>query len=105
MTAAEAATAVTGAAQACDRDRADCRGDERLNQIRAALKPGQTVVADANRGWAVHGALRVCQGIGHLNSIYIEQPCDRVSARSLLRARSARLSEMRYPLTDHPVLM
>ena len=58
---------------------------ERLNQICAALKPGQTVVADANRGWTVHGALRVCQGIGHLNSIYIEQPCDTYEECLLVR--------------------
>ena len=58
---------------------------ERLNQICAALKPGQTIVADANRGWTVHGALRVCQGIGHLNSIYIEQPCDTYEECLLVR--------------------
>lgn len=49
---------------------------ERLNMIASALKPGQTIVADANRGWTVHGALRVVKGIQHVNNIYIEQPCD-----------------------------
>ena len=43
------------------------------------------MVADANRGWTVHGALRVCQGIGHLNSIYIEQPCDTYEECLLVR--------------------
>jgi L-alanine-DL-glutamate epimerase-like enolase superfamily enzyme len=58
---------------------------ERLGQITAALKPGQTIVADANRGWTVHAALRVCQGISHVNNVYIEQPCDTYEECLLVR--------------------
>ena len=58
---------------------------ERLGQITAALKPGQTIVADANRGWTVHGALRVCQGIAHVHNVYIEQPCDTYEECLLVR--------------------
>ncbi|MGD1868554.1 MAG: mandelate racemase/muconate lactonizing enzyme family protein [Neomegalonema sp.] len=57
----------------------------RLGEITAVLKQGQTIVADANRGWTVHGALRVCQGISHVHNVYIEQPCDTYEECLLVR--------------------
>lgn len=48
---------------------------ERLQALATALQPGQTVVADANRGWLPHQALRVMSALSGANNIYFEQPC------------------------------
>lgn len=47
----------------------------RLQALATALQPGQTVVADANRGWLPHQALRVMSALSNANNIYYEQPC------------------------------
>ncbi|MEE8370953.1 MAG: enolase C-terminal domain-like protein, partial [Sphingomonadales bacterium] len=48
-----------------------------IARIRAAsevLKPGETLVADANTGWRVDDAARVVNAVSDLD-VYIEQPC------------------------------
>nr|WIE91264.1 mandelate racemase/muconate lactonizing enzyme family protein [Mesorhizobium sp. WSM4875] len=47
----------------------------RLKALSSALQPGQIIVADANRGWLPHQALRVMNAMSGANSIYYEQPC------------------------------
>ena len=47
---------------------------ERIRQVRAALEPGDRLVADANTGWRMHDALRVARAVRDLD-VYIEQPC------------------------------
>jgi L-alanine-DL-glutamate epimerase-like enolase superfamily enzyme len=46
----------------------------RIRAVRAALSPGNVLVADANTGWLTHQALRVIRAVADLD-IYIEQPC------------------------------
>jgi len=48
---------------------------ERIRVILAAMDPNETVVADANRGWAQHQALRVMNSVTDYHNIYFEQPC------------------------------
>ena len=47
---------------------------ERIRAVRAALPPGDRLVADANTGWTQHEAIRVCRAVRDLD-VYIEQPC------------------------------
>lgn len=51
--------------------------DEDIHRIMSVFKviqPGDTLVADANRGWLMHQAIRVVNALAGEN-IYIEQPC------------------------------
>jgi L-alanine-DL-glutamate epimerase-like enolase superfamily enzyme len=47
---------------------------ERIRAARAALEPGDVLVADANTGWTQHEAVRVVGAIRDLD-VYVEQPC------------------------------
>ena len=47
---------------------------ERIRAVRAMLKPGDRLVADANTGWALHEAMRVVRAVREVD-VYIEQPC------------------------------
>jgi L-alanine-DL-glutamate epimerase-like enolase superfamily enzyme len=46
----------------------------RIRAVRAMLRPGDRLVADANTGWTQHEALRVAGAVRDLD-VYIEQPC------------------------------
>ncbi|MEO1192229.1 MAG: mandelate racemase/muconate lactonizing enzyme family protein [Pseudomonadota bacterium] len=53
----------------------DWAGDiARIRDGVAALEPGETAFADANTGWRVDEALRVCRALRDLD-VFIEQPC------------------------------
>ncbi len=47
---------------------------ERIRSVRAMLKPGDRLVADANTGWTQHEAMRVVRAVRDVD-VYIEQPC------------------------------
>ncbi len=47
---------------------------ERIKACAAVLKPGETLVADANTGWLAHEALQVVNAVRDV-PVYIEQPC------------------------------
>ncbi len=47
---------------------------ERIRAVRAMLRPGDRLVADANTGWTQHEAMRVVRGVRDVD-VYIEQPC------------------------------
>ncbi|MFM8213353.1 MAG: cis-3-hydroxy-L-proline dehydratase [Pirellula sp.] len=66
---------------------------ERIVAVRAALKPTDRLVADANTGWTQHEAVRVCRAVKNLD-VYIEQPC--VSYEECLAVRRQ---------TDHPFVL
>jgi L-alanine-DL-glutamate epimerase-like enolase superfamily enzyme len=66
---------------------------ERIVAVRAALKPTDRLVADANTGWTQHEAVRVCRAVKNLD-VYIEQPC--VTYEECLAVRRQ---------TDHPFVL
>lgn len=66
---------------------------ERIRAVRAALEPGDVLVADANTGWLAHQALRVVRAVRDLD-VYIEQPC--LGYEECLAVRRA---------TDHPFVL
>jgi L-alanine-DL-glutamate epimerase-like enolase superfamily enzyme len=47
---------------------------ERIRAVRAALAPGEKLIADANTGWTQHEAMRVTRAVRDVD-VYIEQPC------------------------------
>jgi len=47
---------------------------ERIRAVRAMLKPGDRLIADANTGWTQHEAMRVVRAVRDVD-VYIEQPC------------------------------
>ncbi|MDC0267894.1 mandelate racemase/muconate lactonizing enzyme family protein [bacterium] len=47
---------------------------QRIHQVAGVLEPGDRLVADANTGWLMEGAMRVVRGVRDLD-VYIEQPC------------------------------
>src|SRR3954471_19908072 len=47
---------------------------DRIRAVAAELKPGDRLVADANTGWLMHDAMRVCRAVRDVD-VYIEQPC------------------------------
>ena len=47
---------------------------DRIRAVRAILKNGERLVADANTGWTQHEAVRVVRAVRDLD-VYIEQPC------------------------------
>ncbi len=47
---------------------------ERIRTVRAVLAPGDLLVADANKGWLMHQAVRVVRAVRDVY-VYIEQPC------------------------------
>ncbi|HET6251756.1 MAG TPA: cis-3-hydroxy-L-proline dehydratase [Tepidisphaeraceae bacterium] len=66
---------------------------ERIRAVRAMLKPGDRLVADANTGWTQHEAMRVVRGVRDVD-VYIEQPC--LSYEECLSIRRH---------TDHPFVL
>jgi L-alanine-DL-glutamate epimerase-like enolase superfamily enzyme len=52
--------------------------DEDIARIKACssvLSPGELLIADANTGWLMHEAVRVCNAVKDCSNVYIEQPC------------------------------
>lgn len=47
---------------------------ERIRAVRAMLRSGDRLVADANTGWIQHEAVRVVRAVRDVD-VYIEQPC------------------------------
>lgn len=47
---------------------------ERIRAVAAEMKPGEKLIADANRGWLTHEAMRVIKALDDVK-VYIEQPC------------------------------
>ncbi len=66
---------------------------ERIRAVRAALSPGDVLVADANTGWLPHEAARVVRAVRDVD-VYIEQPC--LSYEECLSVRRR---------TDHPFVL
>ncbi len=66
---------------------------ERIRAVRAALSPGDILVADANTGWLPHQAARVVRAVRDVD-VYIEQPC--LSYEECLSVRER---------TDHPFVL
>jgi L-alanine-DL-glutamate epimerase-like enolase superfamily enzyme len=46
----------------------------RIRACRAALEPGDVLIADSNTGWTMHEAARVVNAVKDVD-VYIEQPC------------------------------
>ena len=65
----------------------------RIRAVRAKLKAGDVLVADANTGWLMHDAARVVRAVRDLD-VYIEQPC--LSFEECLAVRRR---------TDHPFVL
>ena len=61
--------------------------------VRAKLKPGDVLVADANTGWLMHDAARVVRAVKDVD-VYIEQPCLTYEECLAIRRR-----------TDHPFVL
>ena len=62
---------------------------ERIHATRAALQPGDILVADANTGWTKHEAARVVAAVANVD-VYIEQPCLTYEECLSVRRRTAR---------------
>lgn len=60
----------------------------RIEATRAALKPADLLVADANTGWTRHEAARVVSAISDLD-VYVEQPCLTYEECQSIRRRTA----------------
>lgn len=65
----------------------------RIRAVRAGLKPGDVLVADANTGWLPHQAARVVRAVRDVD-VYIEQPCLTLEECLTIRRR-----------TDHPFVL
>ena len=65
----------------------------RIRAVRAALEPGDGLVADANTGWLMHEAVRVVRAVRDVD-VYIEQPCLTYEECLSIRRR-----------TDHPFVL
>lgn len=61
----------------------------RIRACSAALLPGDLLVADANTGWTMHEAARVCDGVRDVD-VAIEQPCATYEACLTIRRRTAK---------------
>jgi cis-L-3-hydroxyproline dehydratase len=66
---------------------------DRIHAVRAMLKPGDRLVADANTGWTQHEAVRVVRAVRDLD-LYIEQPCRTYEECLAVRRQ-----------TDHPFIL
>jgi cis-L-3-hydroxyproline dehydratase len=65
----------------------------RIRAVRAKLKDGEVLVADANTGWRMHDAARVVRAVKDVD-VYIEQPCLSLEECLAIRRR-----------TDHPFVL
>jgi cis-L-3-hydroxyproline dehydratase len=61
----------------------------RIRACAAVLEPGDVLVADANTGWTMHEAARVCDAVRDVD-VYIEQPCASYEACLTVRRRTAK---------------
>lgn len=61
----------------------------RIRACAAVLEPGDVLVADANTGWTMHEAARVCDAVRDLD-IHIEQPCASYDACLSVRRRTSK---------------
>jgi cis-L-3-hydroxyproline dehydratase len=61
----------------------------RVRACAAALEPGDVLVADANTGWTMHEAARVCDAVRDVD-VCIEQPCASYEACLTVRRRTAK---------------
>ena len=61
----------------------------RIRACAAMLEPGDVLVADANTGWTMHEAARVCDAVRDVD-VYIEQPCASYEACLTVRRRTAK---------------
>jgi L-alanine-DL-glutamate epimerase-like enolase superfamily enzyme len=61
----------------------------RIRAVAAELEPGDILVADANTGWTMHEAARVCDAVRDVD-VYIEQPCPTYEACLTIRRRTAK---------------
>jgi len=65
----------------------------RIKQAAKQLKTGDVLIADANTGWLMHQAARVCKGVTD-EDVYIEQPCETYEECLSIRR-----------LTNHPFIL
>jgi len=65
----------------------------RIRAVRAKLRKGDVLVADANTGWLMHDAARVVRAVRDVD-VYIEQPCLSYEECLAIRRR-----------TDHPFVL
>ena len=61
----------------------------RIKACPKVLEPGDILVADANTGWTMHEAARVCDAVREVD-VYIEQPCASYDACLTIRRRTPR---------------
>lgn len=61
----------------------------RIHACAAVLEPGDLLVADANTGWTMHEAARVCDAVRDVD-VVIEQPCASYEACLTIRRRTAK---------------
>ena len=61
----------------------------RIRACAAVLEAGDILVADANTGWTMHEAARVCDAVREVD-VYIEQPCASYEACLTIRRRTAK---------------
>jgi cis-L-3-hydroxyproline dehydratase len=61
----------------------------RIRACAAVLELGDVLVADANTGWTMHEAARVCDAVRDVD-VYIEQPCASYEACLTVRRRTAK---------------
>lgn len=61
----------------------------RIRACAAVLQSGDILVADANTGWTMHEAARVCDAVRDVD-VYIEQPCASYEACLTVRRRTAK---------------
>ena len=61
----------------------------RIRACAAVLEAGDVLVADANTGWTMHEAARVCDAVRDVD-VYIEQPCASYEACLTIRRRTAK---------------
>lgn len=76
----------------------------RIEACRAALEPGEVLVADANTGWTMHEAARVVTAVAPLD-VYIEQPCPSYRECVSIRRRTARPFVLDEVITGADMLM
>ncbi|TXH32412.1 MAG: mandelate racemase [Rhodospirillaceae bacterium] len=77
---------------------------ERIHTTRAALKPGDILVADANTGWTRHEAARIVAAVASVD-VYIEQPCPSYEECVSVRRRTARPFVLDEVITGTDTLM
>ena len=76
---------------------------ERIRAVAAELQPGDVLVADANTGWTLHEAARVCNVLQDMD-IYIEQPCATYEECLTVRRRTSLPFVLDEVVTDIHVL-